>query len=807
LGAISAGYSPFANRAGLARQTDARQDQECPTRYQGTSHDCGHFIVRRDAHYTREGIPRLITMLLRLRPLLPPAVLFVLVAAFYWPITLTDQYELMWSSDNATQVLPWLQTAARQWQSGTFPLWDPYLWRGQPLLAQAQPGIAYPLNWILFSLPLRDGYLVTAYVHWYFIVIHWMAALFSYLLCRDLGLRLLPSLLGGVAFSLSCFMGTVSWPQMLNGAVWLPLIFLFLFRAAEAPFRASHAAFAGLAMGIGWLSGHHQVPLYTALAVGGTWAYFILRRGSLERRLLRQAALTFAVCGIIGALQILPAIEYGRTAKRWVNAPEAVGWDEPVPYIVHDQFSLSPSSVFAIPLPVHKGGTDPFLGLTIVTLAAVGLSARWSDIRFRILAVIAAAAVLYAFGSRNVFHGILYALVPMLEKARTPAMAVVLLGFGGSTLAAGGLEALLAGDTVRQWRRWINVLLWLGLALFVVTLGLYLAAIPFDDLLVISGFILLALAGLIAAAQNSRLTATSVAVLAVLLLFFELGTKRIVLAHKADENLMKSLRAMRSNEDIAGWLRSQPGAFRLNFATDAVPENWAAYHGIETQGGYLASVTENHLAMEFHTDSMNAFFGGTYTLGQQATQLSQREMFSGASGLKVFENVHAFSRSWVVHKVERIGSWWELNSLVQQNLQALRTTAYVTGEAPPLKPACNSTGEVVRLLRSTEGTVGFEAELNCDGLVILSETYTSGWRAEVDGEPVRVWEVNGSMRGVLVPAGSHTVTMRYRPLSVLVGASVTGIGVLAVVFLGWRDRKRTRSVSRELAASSSPGPH
>ena len=57
-------------------------------------------------------------------------------------------------TDLAGQVLPWLVVQARQWHQHRIPLWDPYMWAGQPLIGQAQPGAAYPLNWILFLLPL-----------------------------------------------------------------------------------------------------------------------------------------------------------------------------------------------------------------------------------------------------------------------------------------------------------------------------------------------------------------------------------------------------------------------------------------------------------------------------------------------------------------------------------------------------------------------------------------------------------------------------------------------------------------------------
>ena len=68
-------------------------------------------------------------------------------------------------------------------------------------------------------------------------------------------------------------------------------------------------------------------------------------------------------------------------------------------------------------------------------------------------------------------------------------------------------------------------------------------------------------------------------------------------------------------------------------------------------------------------------------------------------------------------------------------------------------------------------------------MVVLSDTYFPGWRARVDGKAADIYEVNAAMRGVLVPAGLHTVTMRYRPASVIWGGLLTLVGILGAVVL------------------------
>src|SRR5713226_1832504 len=116
-----------------------------------------------------------------------PLVLLLIIACFYWKLVFTYQYDWVWGPDLAMQVLPWFEEESRQLRHSTFPAWDPHEWGGQPLPGQAQPGAAYPVNWILWLWPHKGAHLPMWELQWYYVLIHFMAALFAYLLCRDLG--------------------------------------------------------------------------------------------------------------------------------------------------------------------------------------------------------------------------------------------------------------------------------------------------------------------------------------------------------------------------------------------------------------------------------------------------------------------------------------------------------------------------------------------------------------------------------------------------------------------------------------------
>jgi hypothetical protein len=210
-----------------------------------------------------------------------PALLLLICVCSYWKLVLTNQYTWLDGPDIANQVLPWYQFQAGEWHQGRVPLWDPYLWGGQPLVGQMITGAVYPPNWLLFLAPLRNGWIRQSYLHWYFVLIHFQAALFCYWLCRDLRRSQAAALLAGLAFGLGGFVGTNIWPQMLNGAVWAPLVLLFFLRAMSGERPVSSAAWSGACLGIAFLSGHHQIPIFISLTMAGAWRYYLIAVGQV----------------------------------------------------------------------------------------------------------------------------------------------------------------------------------------------------------------------------------------------------------------------------------------------------------------------------------------------------------------------------------------------------------------------------------------------------------------------------------------------------------------------------------------------
>jgi hypothetical protein len=720
--------------------------------------------------------------------------IFFIVAAFYWKLTLTSQFDWVWGPDLAGQVLPWFEAQARAWHEARVALWDPYLWAGQPLLGQTQPGAAYPLNWLLFALPLEQGHIAAAALQWYFVLIHFMAALFGYWLCRELGQSRLAGLAGGLVFSLGGYIGGTGWPQMLNGALWFPLILVFLLRAASAPNVYGNAAIAGMFLGVSFLSGHHQIPILASVVVAGVWLFFVLKSGRVNFRLARAAAVTFVVAGLTSAFQLLPAVEYGRLAKRWVGAAAPVSWGETVPYYIHEQFQLKASSLFGLIFPSLRPQYQAYVGIVALALAAIGLAVYWRDLRARIVAGIGAFGLIYALGAYTGFQGLLYSVVPWLDKARGPSAAVFFLDAAVAVLAGYGLDHLGSSEL----SVWPRRAMWAVLSLGIFTAGICEVIVvahnmnfPLDDQVMMTAVICIGLAILLFASIRRSLSPAQARALITILLVLELSsTTGFLITHHADRTRTAFMDRMKANEDIAWYLKRQHGFQRAEPLGGVFDANWGAFHGVEMWGGQLASVTSNLLSLDFSSEATRKLYGVGFAIAKDAPPGLGAPVFIGASGLGVYRQAEAFPRAWAVHHVVRVSHIDRGREMISADLSKMRDTAFMLN-APPKLEACGAPDDVA-LLQHDVDQVRIRADMACAGMVLLSDTFYPGWRARVDSELAPIHEVNGAMRGIVVPAGRHIVTLRYRPVSAIAGAAATLLGVALSLALYWLGRRKER---------------
>lgn len=705
-----------------------------------------------------------------LRRAATPVLLAALVILFHWKLTLTSEYVWFDHSDMVYLEIPRLQFQARELHNGRFPLWDPSLWAGQPLIGQTQPGPLFPLQLLFLLQPLDgEGYLRPAVLNWYWVTLHLVAALACYALCRDWRRSRIASLLAAVGFGCGGFLASVAWSDVAAGGIFTPLWLLYATRAVRGRRPWASAGLAGFWLGLAWLSGHHEVPLLVSLLALVFWCAHGVRRP----RLWPVAGVSLLITACIASAQLLPTIEFGRLSKRWVGTPDPVGWSDYIPYTIATIYSLPPRGILQTLLPSAErfGDCAPFLGLALGGLAVAGLARARAGRRRWVLGATAVALV-FALGAFTPLHGVLTNLLPGVSKARLPVRALHLVALGVCLLAAYGYDALPRHALLLR-RGWLAV----GGAL-----TLWAVLHPgFDERVLLSALLALVLAAPLAPRTRGVVS------LAVVLTELH-GVHTATYSSRYHPDQFKFARRLQENKDIANFLRQADlqAPVRISVLEEDIPLNFGDYHGIDAIGGYAAGIPENLLRAETHTLRSQALFSITHHLGKQPNHPGQTAVYEGASGVKVWANPNILPRAWAVHEALAAPTLAALRTAVQDGPLDLARQTVLLGEAPPLATCA---GESTVQFRSRgSNRVRLRASLPCTGMVILADAYYPGWEARVDGEPVRIWEAYGVLRGVVVPAGAHEVEFSFRPASVYTGLGLFAAGLLLTVVLFARRR-------------------
>lgn len=221
-------------------------------------------------------------------------------------------------------------------------------------------------------------------------------------------------------------------------------------------------------------------------------------------------------------------------------------------------------------------------------------------------------------------------------------------------------------------------------------------------------------------------------------------------------------------------------------ATVAVPQGTTALRVRVAARGNPATDWFGMADMEFTT-----------TGGSKATAARGYRRVISEGTTSVYENVRHFPRAFVVHDVIQVDDEDAAVKAFETRSEWLPSTAYhVTNfdpakqavieadaeSAPSFSPCTEPRPATLRSADANEVVV--TAPSGCPGLLVLTELFYPGWRAEVNGRPAKIYATDIAFRGVVLPAEGATIRFRYEPRSFVWGAGLAATGLLgSVVFM------------------------
>lgn len=159
-------------------------------------------------------------------------------------------------------------------------------------------------------------------------------------------------------------------------------------------------------------------------------------------------------------------------------------------------------------------------------------------------------------------------------------------------------------------------------------------------------------------------------------------------------------------------------------------------------------------------------------------------------------NPYAFGNAWFVDKVDIVeNADAEIEALNTINpLQTAVVDKRFAKELEGFTPHKDSTASIV-LEKYRPSHLTYKTKVDSEQLAVFSEIYYQpGWKAFVDGKEVPHFRVDWILRGMLIPAGEHTVVFEFYPDTYVLAANISAyssflILLLLIVAVGWSSWK------------------
>jgi hypothetical protein len=174
----------------------------------------------------------------------------------------------------------------------------------------------------------------------------------------------------------------------------------------------------------------------------------------------------------------------------------------------------------------------------------------------------------------------------------------------------------------------------------------------------------------------------------------------------------------------------------------------------------------------------------------------------GDERVEVLENRDALPRAWIVHSARQAPPSETLEQLGSGTVDP-RETALLERPPPDLGRPADPSADRATVTAYEADRIGLQTATGARGLLVLSEGYYPAWKAYVDGKPVPLYAADHVLRAVPVPAGEHSVELRYESWSLRTGLAVSLAAYLVLlVLVVFSARRRLKGADRPPAADA-----
>ena len=723
--------------------------------------------------------------------------------------------------DVTKEIYPWRYFSFSELKKGIVPFWNPHNFSGNPQIANFQTGVFYPLNLLYLIFPFNFS--------WTLIIMSEpvLAGIFMYLfLKKGIGLKDFPSFIGAVSFAFSSYMTVwIEYGNIGSTLAWLPLVLLFTKYFFK---KLSILNFFGIvaSLSLAILAGYIQGAFYIYVLCFLYYNYLVFStKGAFENHKKNLIfLLSLFLPFVITFFQIFPTLELFLESTRGTYALGQI------------EKNLAPlASLVTIFFPDFFGNPATrnywidgtyiervmYPGSVVLLFAFYALISKVKFGEKRFFAIVSLISLVVATDLPLVKYFYLIPVPVISTTVATREFSIFI--FSLIVLGSIGLEHFLSEKEFKK----IFAYAYLGFVTFIWALVFVLIRIipglsqnlkiTQHNLIVPTIIIVLALAVICIKKINKNVVFAVIALLVVFDLFY--------FFNKITPFSPKTL--VYPQTPVISYLQKNAGINRFwGYGSAYVSPNYQSVDGtyspegndplhLETYGQLLAASENgelpavlprpdanvapgygtNGLSNNFYRQRVLNLLGVKYVLNQDYTLTKDTrpdlstfpdsiyKLVWQETPWQVYENKQSLPRFFITGDYRVEEKQKILSSIFNKNID-LGKTVFLE-ETPRNQIQTNSRGEV-SLLSYKSNEIKFLVKTDGNSILFLSDNYTPGWRATVDGADTKVYRADYTFRAVIVPKGTHRITFYYYPINFILGLKISAGGVfLLLIVLFW----------------------
>jgi hypothetical protein len=757
---------------------------------------------------------------------------FAVLAAAFAAVTVYFFNEVIFSSDIIAFrdlgrfFYPPREFAWKLIRQGVMPLWNPFIFCGNPLIASHQTAVFYPASFIYLFGGFEKAFNNFIYLHFV------LAGLFMYLFLKGQRLTGSASIIGALSFAYSgCLLAAVNVLTFLSSAVWLPAVLWAFFHDDRRPYP--YLMLSALFLVYMFLAGEPMIVYMTCLML----AAFSVRRPV-------RAIGIFALFLALAAFQLLPVLEFlFGTDRVAMNIETASKWAMPPSNLLNLVFPCITEAEFVLKDYWEKQNwlLAYYLGLLPVIMLPIAAFFARGRRTMAVLGILAISVIL-SIGKSTPVYQLLFRYFPGFSLFRYPVKYFFLTTFSLAWLCAIGFDfygrnAKTDARLARFFKILLTAALISGLALLLIDIfyqdlvrffhkAFFLrldeslkkekVTLPFVSLSFFTIrrtliFFLIFVLILFTGTKRRRLAAGTTSFLIIAAVLADLSTSAY------DVNISVDIGYFKKPSGNIEFVMKDRGLFRIvsspatfyqlehpskddymdavEWGKERLYGNRMMEYGIYDVLGYEAAMRTRVLDIDNFLlyiikspdetrllDALNV----KYIVSPKDFKAKGYRLARKSSTVNLYENLNCLPRAFLSEEGVLIKDKKAILDKFLDMKWDPRKEVLLEEETrnPGILESWNPEvgKEEAAVVKYEPNEVVIKAAVKTPKFLVLSDSYYPGWKVYIDGRAGKIYRANYIMRAVSLKPGEHTVKFIFDPFIFKLGLAIS-FSAIAVVLL------------------------